>query len=176
MSQTAAIWVLIVLAFVLANLPFYLQRSILFFPWPQPAEQPSPAWQWWPLSLGASLLSAALSAWAYLWLSQQFFSSSLALLAARRGVRLLAGGLFYIPGRFNADRGLHKSLFDRFIELTVLYFLVGILGVAFEASLGNVYPQGWEFYAITYSLFLVLGYPGFVLRYLLKRRRVLVSS
>src|SRR5690625_418422 len=176
MSQTAAIWVLIVLAFVLANLPFYLQRSILFFPWPQQAEQPRPAWQRWLLFIGFSLLLGALAVGAYLWLSQQFFSSSLRLLAATLGVLVVGGGLFYIPGRVNADRGLHKGLFDRFIELTVLYFLVGILGVAFEASLGNVYPQGWEFYAITYSLFLVLGYPGFVLRYLLKRRRILVSS
>src|SRR5690625_8044331 len=121
MSQTAAIWGLIVLAFVLANLHFYLQRSILFFPWPQQAEQLRPAWQRLLLFIGFSLLLGALAVGAYLWLRQHFFSSALGLLAAALGVLLVGGGLFYIPGRVNADRGFHKSLFDRFIEHTVLY-------------------------------------------------------
>ncbi len=32
--------------------------------------------------------------------------------------------------------------------------------------LGNRFRQGWEFYAITLCLYVVLGYPGFVYRYL----------
>src|SRR5690625_7027520 len=83
---------------------------------------------------------------------------------------LIGAVLFYIPGWLNAGRGIHKSLFDRFIELTVLYGLVGLLGTAFEAGIGNVFPQEWEVYAITYSLFLVLGYPSFVMGFFLVRR------
>ncbi len=62
-----------------------------------------------------------------------------------------------------------KSFWLRLLEVLVLYFLVGAIGMAFEASLGNVFAQGWEFYAITLTLFLVLAYPGFVYRYLMKR-------
>lgn len=65
-----------------------------------------------------------------------------------------------------------KPLGLRLLELLVYYALVMGLGFAFEATLGNPFAQRWEFYAITFSLFLVLGYPGFVYRYLLKRHPV----
>jgi TRAP-type mannitol/chloroaromatic compound transport system permease large subunit len=53
--------------------------------------------------------------------------------------------------------------------MLVLYFLV--LGVArlLESRLGNVPDQEWQFYAVTTCLFLVLAFPGFVLRYLKRR-------
>lgn len=63
-----------------------------------------------------------------------------------------------------------KSFFARLLELLVLYFIVGALAYALESSIGNVFAQGWEFYAITGCLFLVLAFPGFVLRYLRKHR------
>lgn len=176
MSQTTAIWVLIILAFIFANLPFLLQRPLLFLPWTQQAKDPLPGWQRWGLFLVFSAVLVALAVGVFHWLSQQFFTSSLTLLLTTVGLLAAGAVLFYIPGWVNAKRGIHKSLLDRFIELTVLFFLVGLLGIAFEASMGNVFPQGWEFYVINYCLFLVLGYPGFVLRYLLKRRRVLVPT
>lgn len=62
-----------------------------------------------------------------------------------------------------------KPIWVRLLELIVLYFVV--LGIAYllEGRIGNVFPQGWEFYAITACLFLVLAYPGFVVRYLRRR-------
>ena len=62
-----------------------------------------------------------------------------------------------------------KPVWIRLLELTLLYLLV--LGIAYllEARIGNVFSQGWEFYVITICLFLVLAFPGFVLRYLRKR-------
>ncbi|MEY4711160.1 MAG: hypothetical protein RIS88_610, partial [Pseudomonadota bacterium] len=35
---------------------------------------------------------------------------------------------------------------------------------------GQNAPQGWEFYAVTVTLFLTLAFPGFVYRYLYQRR------
>jgi hypothetical protein len=61
-----------------------------------------------------------------------------------------------------------KPLWVRLLELILFYLLVGLLGIAFESTLGNAFKQNWEFYAITFSLFLVLAFPGFVYRYLLK--------
>ena len=58
----------------------------------------------------------------------------------------------------------------RLNELVVLYFLVGILGLALERQAGQIVAQGWEFYAVTAALFVTLAFPGFVYRYLLKHR------
>ena len=62
-----------------------------------------------------------------------------------------------------------KPLWMRLGELAACYFLVRSAGYALESRMGNAFPQGWEFYAITACLFLVLAYPGFVFRYLRKR-------
>ena len=62
-----------------------------------------------------------------------------------------------------------KPLWMRLGELVTYYFLVRGAGYALESRMGNAFPQGWEFYAITACLFLVLAYPGFVFRYLRKR-------
>lgn len=58
----------------------------------------------------------------------------------------------------------------RLLELTVLYGVVGVVAYILEARIGNVFPQHWEFFAITACLFLVLAFPGFVYRYLRKQR------
>jgi hypothetical protein len=63
-----------------------------------------------------------------------------------------------------------KPFVVRLLELVVLYFIVGALAHALESRIGNVFSQTWEFYAITGPLFVVLAFPGFVLRYLRKRR------
>ena len=55
------------------------------------------------------------------------------------------------------------------MELVVLYFLVGGFAMLLERRAGQNAPQGWEFYAITGTLFLTLAFPGFVYRYLLRR-------
>jgi len=54
-------------------------------------------------------------------------------------------------------------------ELLVLYFVTGVVAYALEARIGNVFTQVKEFYMITVPLFVVLAFPGFVLRYLRKR-------
>ena len=63
-----------------------------------------------------------------------------------------------------------KPLIGRVVEMVVLYFLVGGLALMLEKRAGQIAPQGWEFYAVTATLFLTLAFPGFVYRYLLKRR------
>ena len=63
-----------------------------------------------------------------------------------------------------------KNGWIRIAELIVLYFVVGALGFMLEARAGNRFEQGWQFYAVTFSLFLVLAFPGFAFQYLVKRR------
>jgi hypothetical protein len=68
-----------------------------------------------------------------------------------------------------AYRG-RKPFIVRLIELIVLYFVVGAIAYFLEARIGNVFMQTWEFYAISGCLFVVLAFPGFVVRYLRKQR------
>ena len=85
---------------------------------------------------------------------------------------LLAANLPFVNERWFAllPRAGSKSLWLRLLELLVLYFAVGALGLGLEQRAGQIYPQGWEFYATTAALFLTLAFPGFVYRYLYKKR------
>jgi hypothetical protein len=59
-----------------------------------------------------------------------------------------------------------KGMWMRVGELTVYYFISLLLGIAFETHYaGDVYPQDWEFFATTVSLFLVFAVPGVIYRY-----------
>lgn len=63
-----------------------------------------------------------------------------------------------------------KPLWLRLLELIALYLVVRGVAYVLESRIGGAFPQRWEFYAITACLFLVLAYPGFVVRYLRKHR------
>ena len=64
----------------------------------------------------------------------------------------------------------NKSGWLRVLELVVLYFVVGGVAYLLESRIGNVFTQVKEFYMITVPLFVVLAFPGFVMRYLRKRQ------
>jgi Protein of unknown function (DUF2818) len=85
---------------------------------------------------------------------------------------LLAANLPFVSQRLLAVVPLAagKNLAIRLAELVLLYFVVGGIGLLLEKRLGQIAPQGWEFYAITGTLFITLAFPGFVWRYLLKHR------
>ena len=59
-----------------------------------------------------------------------------------------------------------KSIGWRLVELVVMWGLTLALGFALEARVGQIQPQGWEFYAALGFLFLTFAFPGFVWRYL----------
>lgn len=89
---------------------------------------------------------------------------------------LLAANLPFVNERLLAlvpvgAAGRGKSLAIRLAELVLLYFIVGGIGLMFERRVGQIAPQGWEFYAVTGAFFIVLSFPGFTWRYLLKHRK-----
>ena len=102
MNQSAAVWLLIVLACVAANLPFINERLFAVIP----------------------------------------------------------------VQRFN--NGI-KPFWVRVLELLVWFCVIGLLGMLFERMIGNAFAQRWQFYVTALTLFAVLAFPGFVVRYLLKR-------
>ncbi len=63
-----------------------------------------------------------------------------------------------------------KPLWLRLLELAVFYVVVGMISRLLEGRIGNVFEQAKEFYMLTVPLFVTLAFPGFVLRYLRKRR------
>jgi Protein of unknown function (DUF2818) len=85
---------------------------------------------------------------------------------------LVAANLPFISNRLFVIYPLAggKNLAGRLGELVVWYFVVGGVGLFLEKSRGQIAPQGWEFYAITGALFLTFAFPGFVYRYLFKKR------
>ncbi len=102
MNQNAAVWLLIALAAVAANLPFINERLFSVFP-----------------------------------------------------VRSFVDGV--------------KPFWVRLIEFLVWFGVIGLIGMLFESMIGNTFNQRWEFYVTALTLFVVLAFPGFILRYLLKR-------
>ena len=56
-----------------------------------------------------------------------------------------------------------KTIAMVLLEIVVNYFIVGFFVIFLEKqAIGNVHPQGWEFYVVTFFLFIVLSSPGFI--------------
>jgi hypothetical protein len=99
MDQSAAVWLVLALAVIAANLPYFNERLLLVGP------RRAPKAAWW-----------------------------------------------------------------RLLELVLMAVLVFALGAALESRIGQRHAQGWEFYAAGTCLFITLGFPGFVWRYLRRGR------
>ncbi|WUR11630.1 DUF2818 family protein [[Empedobacter] haloabium] len=91
----------------------------------------------------------------------------LALLAAN--LPFINDRLFAVVPLKGGTSAARKPFLVRLLELVVLFFVVGSVGRLLEGRIGTVFPQTWEFYAIGACLFVVLAFPGFVVRYLRKR-------
>ncbi|MDN5842509.1 MAG: DUF2818 family protein [Alcaligenaceae bacterium] len=173
MTLSVAVWTLIVLALVTANLPFILDRPLAAFPWALRGEAPRAPWLRW---LRFLVFFGLLVAW--IWVVHAIVGGAFAggggsgaLFAVKvLAMCILAAALLTFPGWGSHPESVHKPFIICLLEAMIGYTLVGALGFALELNIGNVFTQGWEFYAVTLSLFLVLGYPGFVYRYMLKRR------
>ncbi|AYQ29004.1 MULTISPECIES: DUF2818 family protein [unclassified Polaromonas] len=85
---------------------------------------------------------------------------------------LLAANLPFVSNRLFAVYALKssKNLAIRVGELVIWYFIIGGVGLYLEQLTGQIAPQGWEFYAVTGTLFITFAFPGFTWRYLFKHR------
>lgn len=81
---------------------------------------------------------------------------------------ILAANLPWFSERFlivirlsSAKRFLHCL-----IEWFLLYFVMGAMAMGLEQKInGSRHAQDWEFYVVTFCLFLVFALPGFIYRY-----------
>jgi hypothetical protein len=87
-------------------------------------------------------------------------------------VGLLLANLPFVNERLFVvgPRRENKHLGWRMLELVLGCGLCMGLGFLLEANLGQRHPQGWPFYAAMGCLFLTFAFPGFVWRYLRRRR------
>jgi Protein of unknown function (DUF2818) len=83
------------------------------------------------------------------------------------GIGLIAANL---PFALSTIGKRPLRLIWRLVLLVVAYFCVGAIGFAIETNLGKTTGQRWEFYAITFALFVTFAFPGFVYRYLLRHK------
>ena len=56
------------------------------------------------------------------------------------------------------------------LAVVAAYLIVGAVALFLEQTMGQIALQAWEFYAVTATMFITLAFPGFIFRYLLKRR------
>lgn len=165
------------LALVMANLPFAINRPLAAWPWQNSSQ---PVLLNWLLAL---IYLAGLAAWSWGTLAliggALGSTSSLIMLllsALIAAIWLYWPGLIFKPtenppGTRASRRKDPKPFINRLLEVLVAYVLVGTIGFALELNMGNAFPTQWEFFAVSLALFFVMAYPGFVLRYMLKKRR-----
>lgn len=81
---------------------------------------------------------------------------------------VVAANLPFLNERLFAvgPRRENKAFAWRLLELLVFAVLIGLLGRGLESHLGQASPVRWEFVAVWLCVFLTLGFPGFVWRYL----------
>jgi hypothetical protein len=89
---------------------------------------------------------------------------------------ILAANLPWMTDRvffFFSPPGGRKVPGWRFAEWGGLYGVALALGWALENYMtGTVHEQGWQFYAITLSLFAVSAFPGFIYRHDLRKHLI----
>jgi high-affinity Fe2+/Pb2+ permease len=87
-------------------------------------------------------------------------------------VALVAANLPYLSPRILlvGPRRDPKAAGWRVLEVVLLALITLAIGFGLESRLGQRSAQGWEFYAASLALFVTLGFPGFVWRYLRRSR------
>jgi Protein of unknown function (DUF2818) len=88
-------------------------------------------------------------------------------------VALFAANLPFVNERLfivGPRRLPNKVLGWRLLELVLLFGATIGLGMLLEARIGQRHPQGWEFYAAAFAMFVTFAFPGFIWRYLRRGR------
>ena len=161
MFPDSSIWLVIGIAWVTALLPFFTEKSFVFVPWRQEGESvKTPYWllvcralvHWFLIIYAATVLAGP-------------YSQAVKLAAFVASLVLFALPIFVLAKQVRV-----KSFAVRLFELLGFFFFSGGIGFAIEHFYANSHPQEWQFYAIALCLYIVLAYPGFVIRHLFKNR------
>lgn len=84
-------------------------------------------------------------------------------------IMLFMANLNWVSDKWLGIVGSIDQLWKRFVALLPAYLITLVIAYVVERFvMGQVWPQGWEYYSINLCVFLVLSFPGFVYRVLLK--------
>ena len=90
------------------------------------------------------------------------------------GLAIVAANLPWLSDRLffiRTPASGEKSIRFRLLEWLLLYFLAGGIALLIERKdTGNIFPQDWEFYAVTLCLFVIFALPGFIYHVELKHQ------
>ena len=82
---------------------------------------------------------------------------------------LFMANLGWVSDRWLGLAGTVSQLWHRFAAMIPAYLITLVIAYLVERFvMGQVWPQGWEFYSVTLCVFLVLSFPGFIYRVLWK--------
>ena len=88
-------------------------------------------------------------------------------------IAIIAANLPWLSERFLLfvkPRNNVKRIWMRLLEWLILYVIIGLVAKGFEKKMyGQTEEQGWEFYAVTFCLFIIFALPGFIYRHDLKK-------
>lgn len=161
MFPESSFWLIIGIAWFTALIPFFTEKSFVYVPWRQEGESKSRSA--WLIAIRAFIQ------WALI-----IYAAVLLATSNSQGVQLAAfvGSLilFALPV-FTVSKEVQIKVFAvRVFELLGFFFFVGGIGFAIENFYANPHRQEWQFYAIALCLYIVLAYPGFVVRHLFRNR------
>ncbi|WP_235914887.1 DUF2818 family protein [Pelistega ratti] len=159
MYPETSVWLIIILAMISANLPFLTERMFAFSPFRLTGEPE----KFIGFYLLRALVSYGLIGFVFYLLTEPAFPTSAKLFAV-----VVYIVLFTIPGFIYKGIVQHKHLGLHFIELIVFIVFIVSIGFFIESHYANRFSQSWQFYAIGICLFLVLAFPGFVWRHLMR--------
>lgn len=159
MYPETSVWLIIVLAIVCANLPFLTERMLAFVPARMAGESEKFAGYY----LVRALISYVLIGCAFYLLTEPAFPLSANIFGLAAFILLFA-----VPGFIYDQKVTYKPLAVHLVELALLVTFVAAVGFFIESYYANRFTQSWQFYAIGISIFIVLAFPGFTWRHLMR--------
>lgn len=159
MYPESSVWLVIILAIICANIPFLTERMFAFIPVRMGNE---------PEKFVGFYLLRAVVAYGVMGCAYYLVTTPILPISARLFGLVLFLILFAMPGFLYYQYVAIKPIGARLVELLLLVWFVAAIGFFIESYYANRFAQSWQFYAIGLCLFILLAFPGFVWRHLMR--------
>ncbi|WP_044977978.1 DUF2818 family protein [Taylorella asinigenitalis] len=159
MYPSYTIWLILAIALVCANMPFFTERMFIFLPMRLSNE---------PTSKSAIFYFLRFILWLLAFGAGAYMASNVLLDKPYKlaGIAIMVA-CFVIPGIATRKHIQFKNIFLNFFEIIFFMLFVGAIGFFIEGYFSNQVSQNWQFYAVGACIFLVMAFPGFVWRHLM---------
>ncbi|NOL50201.1 DUF2818 family protein [Pelistega europaea] len=159
MYPESSVWLIIVLAIICANVPFLTERMFAFVPVRMKGE---------PEKFAGFYLIRAFVFYGVMGCAFYLTTEVVLPMSAKLFGLVLFIVLFAMPGFLYSRYVAVKPVWARMVELLLLVCFIAAVGFFIESYYANRFTQSWQFYAIGICLFVLLAFPGFVWRHLMR--------